>query len=137
MEHYMIAWRYEISPLVLKKYFSPLKEKFRISALPCNILYVWKCSYLVPCDLLCESISHHLTQDFFFTLCLSCQLGTSMTKPSNVVLWLPIKQICYIVSLGKHFFAIDSTYACLRRPSKFHFHQALYWNNIVKLLSFA
>ena len=48
----MAAWRYEISLLVLKKYstcslrsivkyFSTLKEKFHISALPCacNILY--------------------------------------------------------------------------------------------------
>ena len=47
----MAAWRYEISLLVLKKYFtrsmrllvkyfSNLEEKFRISARPCNILYV-------------------------------------------------------------------------------------------------
>ena len=48
----MAAWRYEISLLVLKKYFtrslrslvkyfSTLEEKFRISARPCNILYVF------------------------------------------------------------------------------------------------
>ena len=47
----MAAWRYEISLLVLKKYFtserservkyfSTLEEKFRISAQPCNILYL-------------------------------------------------------------------------------------------------
>ena len=47
----MAAWRYEISLLVLKKYFtrslrslvkyfSTLEEKFRISAGPCNILYL-------------------------------------------------------------------------------------------------
>ena len=46
----MAAWRYEISLIVLKKffslslhslvkYFSTLAEKFRISARPCNILY--------------------------------------------------------------------------------------------------
>ena len=46
----MAAWRYEISLLVLKKYFtrslrslvkyfSTLEEKFLISARPCNILY--------------------------------------------------------------------------------------------------
>ena len=46
----MAAWRYKISLLVLKKYFtrslrslvkyfSTLEEKFRISARPCNILY--------------------------------------------------------------------------------------------------
>ena len=46
----MAAWRYEISLLVLKKYFthllcsllkyfSTLEEKFRISVWPCNILY--------------------------------------------------------------------------------------------------
>ena len=45
------AWRYEISLLVLKKYFtcslralvkyfSTLEEKFRISVRPCNILYL-------------------------------------------------------------------------------------------------
>ena len=48
----MAAWRYEISLLVLKKYFtrslrslvkyfSTLEEKFRISARPCNILYLF------------------------------------------------------------------------------------------------
>ena len=48
----MAAWRYETSLLVLKKYFtrslrslvkyfSTLEEKFRISARPCNILYVY------------------------------------------------------------------------------------------------
>ena len=41
----MTAWRYKISLLVLKNislvnYFSTLKEKFRISACPCNILYL-------------------------------------------------------------------------------------------------
>ena len=47
----MAAWRYEISLLVMKKYFtserservkyfSTLEEKFRISARPCNILYL-------------------------------------------------------------------------------------------------
>ena len=47
----MAAWRYEISLLVLKKYFtrslrslvkyfSTLEEKFRISARPYNILYL-------------------------------------------------------------------------------------------------
>ena len=47
----MAAWGYEISLFVLKKYctserservkyFLTLKEKFRISARPCNILYI-------------------------------------------------------------------------------------------------
>ena len=47
----MAAWRYEISLLVLKKYFTrslrslmkyfpTLEEKCRISARPCNILYL-------------------------------------------------------------------------------------------------
>ena len=35
----MAAWRYEISLLVLKKYFSTLEEKFCVSTRPCNILY--------------------------------------------------------------------------------------------------
>ena len=46
----MAAWRYKISLLVLKKYFtrslrslvkyfSTLEEKFRIFARPCSILY--------------------------------------------------------------------------------------------------
>ena len=52
----MAAWRYEISLLVLKnistcslcslvKYFSTLEEKFRISARPCNLLYLCSCSF--------------------------------------------------------------------------------------------
>ena len=40
----MAAWRYEISLLLSKKYFTrslrSLEEKFRISARPCNILYI-------------------------------------------------------------------------------------------------
>ena len=47
----MAAWRYEVSLLVLKKYFthtlhslvkffSTLEEKFCISMWPCNILYL-------------------------------------------------------------------------------------------------
>ena len=47
----MVAWRYEISLLVLKKYFtrslrslvkysSTLEEKFRISARSCNIRHL-------------------------------------------------------------------------------------------------
>ena len=50
----MAAWRYKISLLVLKKYFtnllcllvkyfSTLKEKFHISARQCNILYIFNC----------------------------------------------------------------------------------------------
>ena len=48
----MVAWTYETSLLVMKKYFtserservkyfSTLEEKFRISARPCNILYLF------------------------------------------------------------------------------------------------
>ena len=48
----MVAWRYEISLLLLKKYFtserservnyfSTLEENFRISARPYNILYIY------------------------------------------------------------------------------------------------
>ena len=48
----MAAWRYEISLLVVKKYFTcslrshmkyfstPLRGKFCISVQPCNILYI-------------------------------------------------------------------------------------------------
>ena len=50
MEYYMVAWRYKISLLVLKKivhsfaqYFSTLEEKSRISARPSNILYIFNC----------------------------------------------------------------------------------------------
>ena len=35
----MAAWSYEISLLVFFECFSTLKEQFRISARPCNILY--------------------------------------------------------------------------------------------------
>ena len=37
----MAAWRYEISLLVLKKYFSTLEEKFCMSTRPCNILCIF------------------------------------------------------------------------------------------------
>ena len=55
----MAAWRYEISLLVLK-YFSTLEERFRISARPCNILYISLYpvdgdSFLIPFDLLREA----------------------------------------------------------------------------------
>ena len=45
IEHYMAAWKYEISLLVLIKRFtrsrfSTLEEKLRFSARPCNILYL-------------------------------------------------------------------------------------------------
>ena len=50
----MAAWRYKISLLVLKKYFthllrslvkyfSTLIEKFHISPRQCNILYIFNC----------------------------------------------------------------------------------------------
>ena len=50
----MAAWRYEISLLMLKKYFgyllhslvkyfSTLKEKFHISTRRCNILDIFNC----------------------------------------------------------------------------------------------
>ena len=53
----MVAWRYEISLPVLKKYFtrslgshvkyfSTLEEKFCISARPCNILYIYIYIYI-------------------------------------------------------------------------------------------
>ena len=35
----MVAWRNEISLLMLKTIFQHLEEKFCISAQPCNILY--------------------------------------------------------------------------------------------------
>ena len=55
MEYCMAAWRYEIILLLLKKYFtrslhslvkyfSTLEDKFRISARPCNILYLYQIS---------------------------------------------------------------------------------------------
>ena len=54
----MADWRYEISLLVLKiyftrslrslvKYFSTLEEKFHISARPCNILYFLRLTYKI------------------------------------------------------------------------------------------
>ena len=60
----MASWRYEISPLVLKKYFtrslrspskyfSTLEEKLRISARPCNILYVFFFWFSVSCKDIC------------------------------------------------------------------------------------
>ena len=66
----MAAWRYEISLLVLKKYFtrslhslvkyfSTLEEKFRISVWPCNILYFTifhPCQTIITSQLNCHKI---------------------------------------------------------------------------------
>ena len=70
----MVAWRYEISLLMLKKYFtrslrslvkyfSTLEEKFRISARPCNILYI---SYHISYHI----ISNHI---FYCIFVLNCR----------------------------------------------------------------
>ena len=74
----MAAWRYEISLLVLKKYFtserservkyfSTLEEKFRISAQPCNILYLFKHFT----TLLARTIKIELKRQIFFILDVS------------------------------------------------------------------
>lgn len=42
--------------------------------------------HLVPGDFFSESISHHLTKNLFFALCLSCKFGATMTKPGDIVL---------------------------------------------------
>ena len=58
----MATWRYEISLLVLKKYstsslrslvkyFSTLKEKFRISALPCACHILYFLNWEIPSNL--------------------------------------------------------------------------------------
>ena len=72
----MAAWRYEISLLVLKKYFtrslrslmkyfSTLEEKFRISTRSCNILYV-------------------VTKKIIFTACHSGKLKLAFTSPDVI-----------------------------------------------------
>ena len=63
----MVAWRYEISLLVLKKYltrslrllmkyFSTLEEKFHISGRPCNIFY-WS---MLPDEVCLISARHNI-----------------------------------------------------------------------------
>ena len=72
----MTAWRYEISLLMLEKYFSrslrslvkyfsTLKEKFRISARPCNILYIFN---------LLEISATNLSKENETFLCEHCYL---------------------------------------------------------------
>ena len=65
----MVAWRYEISLLVLKKniyFFSTWKEKFCISARPCNILYVLHVIFNNKFSHLIYSIS--VTADYYFNV---------------------------------------------------------------------
>ena len=70
----MAAWRYEISLLMLKKYFtrlprslvkyfSTLKEKFCISVWPCNILYLWSTSM---CNLISRKVLHCTAVPLFY-----------------------------------------------------------------------
>ena len=73
----MAAWRYEISLFVLKKYFSTLEEKFRISARPCNILYLF-CYFQTFSVIFIKSFSNvgiieerSLQEERFLTIILS------------------------------------------------------------------
>ena len=43
IEHYMVAWRYKISLLMLKSIIHHLKRIFFITVRPCNILYLFFC----------------------------------------------------------------------------------------------
>ena len=100
----MATRRYEISLLMLKKYFSrllrslvkyfsTLKEKFRISVWPCNILYDLRLSYLflglvisswwhwLSCISVCLSLSFNLlmvslslNSSRINATCLSCNM---------------------------------------------------------------
>ena len=96
----MAAWRYEISLLVLKKYFSTLEEKFRISARPCNILYFSTLS-----DTLMAKILVFLPEHSKF-LSLS-----EMTSTPVILLWeYPGHQdlgLKIIYSLTKHLFKLN------------------------------
>ena len=79
----MAAWRYEISLFVLKKYFSTLEEKFRISARPCNILYVSTDVISIislPCSK--QSIKIRLAPKKF--RCLGVSQGHSLIWPRQV-----------------------------------------------------
>ena len=73
----MAAWRYEISLRVLKKnftrslrslmkYFSTLEENFRISARPCNILYIF--FSILYCILYYLKRKHFLKQGIWATV---------------------------------------------------------------------
>ena len=76
----MAAWRYETSLLVLKKYFtrllcslvkyfSTLEEKFRISARPCNILYVSHTAHdMYDVQVITEVDMDHITKETSLTL---------------------------------------------------------------------
>ena len=84
----MAAWRYEISLLVLKKYFtsernervqyfSTLEEKFLISARPCNILYIYhKLDFFIEHGILCTSSP--LPPPLYPPSLLTCSLGFSI-----------------------------------------------------------
>ena len=52
--------RREISKILLKKYFSTLVEKFRISARPCNILYLCFFNPYVVFQILSYLLKHNI-----------------------------------------------------------------------------
>ena len=104
----MAAWRYEITLLVLKKYFtrslrqlmkylSTLEEKFRISAQPSNILYFilyyinileiyWGCTLnLTPAVLNTLSMSLQLLCCYATIFFSNETMAATLTLP----LWLP------------------------------------------------
>ena len=49
-------------------------------------LHTYTATNLVSNNFLCQPPGHHFCQNLLFALCLSCQLGTPVTKPGNVVL---------------------------------------------------
>ena len=104
----MAAWRYKISLLVLKKYFtrslrsslmkffSTLEEKFRFSARPCNILYILRTGSLwqgsTVQDQKAMGFENHTRHTFVFEFCwgilpLACCLKCFLSEDGSVYLF--------------------------------------------------
>ena len=129
----MAAWRYEISLRVLKKYFtrslrslvkyfSTLEEKFRISAWPCNILYVLVISWFLQKEVMKISSvssvsSHHFLPPKSFSkrnICILASLCTDAPPPPSKKTWG--KRLSLLDSFSKGRFRLYTGYVrlCLR-----------------------
>ena len=124
----MAAWRYEISLLELKKYFtrslrsfvkyfSTLEEKFRITARPCNILYIssQKCPlFYLHALFLFNPRASRFTTRYWMAQILLAGTNTKKQERKKRVFWLAPK--VPILQLAKN---------CANAGSKFAYLGAL------------
>ena len=113
----MAAWRYEISLIVLKKYFArslrslvkyfaTLEEKFLISARPCNILYLFQKHFL--------TLQGFLTDFIFLRVSVKLQLKNGMLMAWGKFLSLKLIQI-WVCFSGQCYFYYARVYNSLKQ----------------------